>query len=252
MIEWIRGETYKIKGNILLRISLLIPLLIMIYIIFDPFPYMELQISSYFSSSFLLLLGTFGVIPCIVLGALLGYGEVESNTLHLLVNSVGRIRLFYLKTLYILMFSFTLVLITTLIGLIVHVYVGAPGQIMSIQTLGQIFIVSIICFCWGQLSFIFSLITKNIMYSIIVLFMINFFEPIIYYYINKDILKYLVVFNQKGILSPFFSNLIEGSYIIVPNLDYPSIIWSIVYLMMLIAGIILLGDQYIRRCTISS
>ncbi|MCJ7841731.1 hypothetical protein MUB24_12650 [Lederbergia sp. NSJ-179] len=252
MIKWIKGETLKVNGNISLRISLLLPFLFMIFITFDPFPYMELQIPSYFSSTFLLSLTIFGIIPCIVLGALLAYGEVDSNTLHLLINSVGRIRLFYYKTIFIFLASFLLILVTTLFGIAVHLFVGAPGQIFNMETLGQIFIVSIICFCWGELAFIFSLITKNLMYSVIILFMISYFEPILYPYINENMLKYLMVFNQKAILSPFFPNLIEGSYIIVPDLDFPSIMWSSVYLFVLIAGIILLGDQYIRKCSIIS
>ncbi|MFE5426170.1 ABC transporter permease [Peribacillus simplex] len=252
MNNWLKAESIKIKNNILLWISLGLTFLFMIYIVFDPFPYVELKISSYLSSVFLLSLTVFGTITFIILGAFLSYEEYSWNTLHLLIGSYSRIKSFYYKSLYILLVSFFITVLTTFLSLVLHIYIGVPGEIFSLQVFTQIFVVSLICFFWGELAFVLSLITKNVMYSVLIVFFISFFEPAIYSHVNEELLKYLIVYNQKGVLALTFSNLIEGSYIIVPDLNYPSLTWSIFFQLGLIGAILFIGYQYIKKCSITS
>ncbi|WP_285767370.1 ABC transporter permease [Peribacillus sp. SI8-4] len=252
MNNWLKAESIKIKNNILLWISLGLTFLFMIYIVFDPFPYVELKISSYLSSVFLLSLTVFGTISFVILGAFLSYQEYSWNTLHLLIGFYSRVKFLYYKSLYILLFSFLITVLTTFLSIVVHLYVGAPGQIFSVQIITQIFVVSLICFFWGELAFVLSLITKNVMYSVLMVFFLSFFEPAIYSHVNEGLLKYFIVFNQKGVLAITFSNLVEGSYIIVPDLNYPSLTWSIFFQLGCIGAILFIAYQYIKKCSIPS
>ncbi|UTR16905.1 ABC transporter permease [Salipaludibacillus sp. LMS25] len=252
MNAWIKAETIKIKNNPLLITSLVLTFIFMVYIVFDPFPYAELRIPGYFSSVFLLSLTILGIVPIIILGSFLSYQEHSWNTFQLLLNSYNRVQTFFYKTCYILIASFLLTTVTTLFSWVVHIFLGAPGQLFISQIIFQIVSVSLICFFWGELAFVVALLTKNVAFSIGALFLLNVLEPSLYLSFNENLLKYFIVFNQKGLLSHTFSNLIEGSYIIVPIGDYPSFLWSILYQAILISVILFVGYQYIKKCPINS
>ncbi|CEE02963.1 putative membrane protein [Caldibacillus thermoamylovorans] len=229
MIYFIKAEIMKIKNNLLIWIILSILFLFMIYIIFDPFPYINLKIPTYFSSVYLLSFNVIGSILYIVVGALLGYKEYSWNTFHMLVNSNSRIKIFYYKSITIFIISFVLSVIACIFGILIHMFLGSSGQLISFQLFTQVITISIIGFLWGEVAFILSLITRNLLLSIVALFLISFFEPIIYQYFPQGILKFFFVYNQKGILNMQFSNLVEGSYLIITPSQYPDLPWSISY-----------------------
>ncbi|WP_249869561.1 hypothetical protein [Oceanobacillus saliphilus] len=250
--KWMLAETKKMKNNLTLRISLALSFIFMIYIVFDPFPYAELRIPTYISSVFLLSLTVFGAVPIIVLGAFLSHQEHSWNTFHHLLNSYSRVQSYIYKSSFILIASFTLTAITTILGLLVHLFIGAPGTMFSLQIIYQYFAVSIFCFFWGQLAFVVSLMTKSAIFSIVTLFLISFFEPALYFYISDYFHKYLVMFNQKGILALSFANLVEGSYLIVPGLPYPSLLWSTLYTLLMLIFISIVGLIFMKRSTVTS
>lgn len=252
MSYWMLAETKKIVKNRTLTITLLLSFAFMIYILFDPFPYKDLHISTYISSVFLLSLTIFGALPMIVMGAFLSYQEYSWNTFQYLANTYSRTKLYLIKSSFLFIASFILPALTVIFAVVIHFFIGVSGNSLSFQVLMQYFTVSLFCFFWGYSAFILSLLTKSAAFSIVALFLLSFFEPAFYMHMQPDTLSYLILFNQKGLLASSFSNLIEGSYLIVPEFDYPSTLWSASYNIGIVLFVSLLGFIYIRRTSIPS
>lgn len=243
---YLKAETLKLKNSILLLTSIIFILFFMVYIIYKPDDKI-LDMPTYFSSVFLLNSTIFGSFFYIALGAFLSYSEFSWNTFSLLISANRRSVVFFYKSFYILIVSVVFNFLILLFGMFIHLYIGVPSEILSWQSIFQFIVVSLMCLFWAEISFVVSLITKNITFTVSILYITNIFEPMLYQSVHHKILDYFPVFNQKGILYRLFSNLEDGSFLIVPSFDYPNIFWSISYLLLCLMIFILIGYLTLKK-----
>lgn len=252
LFGYFKCEYLKLNNNFFVITSICISFLFMIYISLDTFPYAVIQLPNYFISVFLLSLSIIGVLSIIAIGAFLISEEITWNTFHLSIVQYGRAKVYFIKIISIFVASLLLIFGTIIFAIAIHLYVGAPGEIFNLDIGIQIAFILFMMFFWGVITLVTTLFTKSAVFSTFLLFVINFFEPIVYTHLDPDLLKYFIVFNQKGILSIAFSNLTNDSFIMVLENEYPSFIWSFGYLLILLIFLLFIGYLKMKKSDIDN
>ncbi len=189
---------------------------------------------AYYISLMLLMLAVLGAAVPVIAGGIVVNGETSWNTWSVSIVNSGRKNLIISKVIALLVICCMLSLLIYSASLLLTFVLGKGDLLHGVvlKTLLQLLAVTFVCFFWGIWSMAISFITKSMAFGVTFSIIYSLMEPIAYQMdAIHGIKKYLPLFNIRGILSPIFSNLANGSILIVPYDDYNHSIYSLILVL---------------------
>ncbi|MEZ0537635.1 hypothetical protein ACAG39_10365 [Caldicellulosiruptoraceae bacterium PP1] len=250
MYNSVNAEIKKIVSNKTIVLIYLIYLFVLSYLYRESLnPIFKHNFPGYFPSLFLYSLTLFGIIIFIIIGTFTISIDYNSNMIGTCFFCYKKNQLLIAKLVAILIINTLIVIITYLFGIFLSllskdnfIFLPLSKQILQIIT------IIVICTFWSFTALLLTIITKNTALSIVFLFLLSFFEPVLYNKIEVIMIKkYFLVFNQMGILKHFFSNLGYGGIIIIPDYNYNSLLFSLFMFFLYFAIEIVIMLLYIKQ-----
>lgn len=213
----ILSETYILKKSQIPRWALGIAVLLLSYLLKESTKLrFELSGSHYFTSQLLLGVIVIVVFFPIIIGGVVGSKDYEWATWGMKLTSVGRSRLLAVKMFVILAASVFVTSLALVLGLIFDF--NASALSLSYLVFYQLIATIYIGFFWGTITFIVSVITKSLTFSIVITYSYVLLEPLFYTHLSEDIRLFLPIWNQRSFLYELFPS--GGGVLIIPYFEY--------------------------------
>jgi hypothetical protein len=208
----------------------------------------------YIFSTGLATLNILGTVYIIFIGAFAFFNDWHWNTYqHQFINISNRKKICSLKLLIILMSSLFILILVVIFTCGIHfMNTGSINGILPDKFALQLLYTLLSLVFWGELAFTLTALTRNIVIGVLIPFVVNNFEILLYQYIGQKFSRFLPSYNLKSLLSYSFDNLKSGSMIVFPDIGYGFGIFNHIYLFVLLTFFILVNIYIFTKMEIPS
>ena len=244
------SELKKIKKNYILLFPIAFNIYFIITIYNDSF-IENITFPGYLISCVLFMHVIYGVFFATFASSLIMHNDFQWNTLLYNTRSMSRTKIYLIKELMVVIFSFFCLIFSIAFLLFICILNGNLRSLTGYNLIIQFFTILFYLITVGSYSLSLTLITKSSIFAIIISSLLSFIEPGLYSFISDKHLKWLPFYNFRSIFYRIFDNLKIPSMFIVPKSNYPPIGFSIVYVLIfsllpIVAGLLYINKYEIR------
>ena len=203
----------------------------------------------FYLSQFLLGLIVLGNCAIIVIGGVLGATDFPWKTWGVKLSHGSRRQMVLAKILVVLFASLVVSSVIFIAGILASIGKGINAFTLSdlYRSLGQLVATIYILFYWGVMALTLCYYTESLAFGVAFCLIYGFLERLAATYLGSAAKVFLPVWNQNGFLAPLFSNIDNGSIIVMPdNYSHP-LISLVVFSFYLVIAILPLGYMVQRR-----